>query len=556
MDATRPLTVVRPPRSMAWVWLVVSAAAVLLSGLLATGYIVTARLPQGVTVPPGFWPRLGLAAALTVAGISLRALRWIFLLRRADTRIPIRDAYIGYLSGFTLLLAPLFLGEIGVRAWVLRQRGGVPTGITAVLSLWERTFDLVAMLAMVIVLSGGVGTSRLAAVGLAVIALVLVWRLPRAVALGLLTWTVNRFGRLGGSRVVPPLPRVVQLRTTLVTFATSLAAWVLPAIGFWVLTGGEPVAVGPREAMLAFTASTLRAGLAFVPGGVVITGTQLLDWLATAGVAAGPAALIVLGSRLATVGVTTLFGALFLLLHVRSPQPLSGDHFDAIAAAYDVQIPEARRLALLARKTAMMHAWIDAHQLGRRGLDIGCGQGWYVGRMRELGFEVTGIDYSAGQVTLAAQNLGNPALVGVGSALAIPAADHSLDFAYSINVLHHLPSVEAQRAAFREIMRVLRPGGVFFLHEINTTNILFRFYMGYVFPSLNCIDEGVERWLVPGQLHTYTAAPTVDVHYFTFFPDFMPQALVRALAPIERRLEQSAFRRYSAHYMAVVRKPA
>ncbi len=57
--------------------------------------------------------------------------------------------------------------------------------------------------------------------------------------------------------------------------------------------------------------------------------------------------------------------------------------------------------------------------------------------------------------------------------------------------------------------------------------MLFRFYMGYVFPSLNCIDEGVERWLRADRMAQYTEAPVVDVRYFTFLPDFVPQALVR-----------------------------
>ena len=43
--------------------------------------------------------------------------------------------------------------------------------------------------------------------------------------------------------------------------------------------------------------------------------------------------------------------------------------------------------------------------------------------------------------------------------LEIPAEDASLDFVYTINVLHHLPSVPAQHQAFGEILRVLRPGG-------------------------------------------------------------------------------------------------
>jgi hypothetical protein len=52
----------------------------------------------------------------------------------------------------------------------------------------------------------------------------------------------------------------------------------------------------------------------------------------------------------------------------------------------------------------------------------------------------------------------------------------------------------------------------------------------------------------------YTDAPLVDLRYFTFFPDFLPQAIVRLLSPIERLLEASPFRVYSAHYMAVLRK--
>jgi hypothetical protein len=122
-------------------------------------------------------------------------------------------------------------------------------------------------------------------------------------------------------------------------------------------------------------------------------------------------------------------------------------------------------------------------------------------------------------------------------------------------VLHHLGSVEEQQRAFVELFRVLRPGGLLFVHEINTRNMLFRFYMGYVFPSLNCIDEGIERWLLPHRLSGYTDAPVVDIRYFTFLPDFIPQAIARVLHPLERAMEASRLAPYSAHYMAVLSKP-
>ncbi|MFN7984428.1 MAG: lysylphosphatidylglycerol synthase domain-containing protein [Vicinamibacterales bacterium] len=85
------------------------------------------------------------ASALAAASVSLRSLRWIFLLRRAEIRIPIRDAYIGYLSGFSLLFTPLLAGEIAVRALADRSRGNVPVHTTMVVNVWERVLDAAAL---------------------------------------------------------------------------------------------------------------------------------------------------------------------------------------------------------------------------------------------------------------------------------------------------------------------------------------------------------------------------------------------------------------------------
>ena len=188
------------------------------------------------------------------------------------------------------------------------------------------------------------------------------------------------------------------------------------------------------------------------------------------------------------------------------------------------------------------------------GLDVGCGQGHYVKRMRELGFDVVGMDDSAQQVESAARLFAEAEVVRRGSMLQIPFEDARFDFVYTINVLHHLDSIEAQRRAFTELARVLKPGGLLFVHEINTRNWLFRFYMGYLFPALNCIDEGVERWLLPHRLARYTGLPVRRVEHFTFLPEFVPPAVVRWLTPLERRLERSRWGVYSAHYMAVLEK--
>lgn len=552
-DAARHARVARPPRAMAWVLLLSSAAAIAGVGLFATALLFTS-IGSWPTPPAGFWPRLLAACGLTLASLSLRSVRWIFLLRRSETRIPIRDAYIGYLSGLSLIVTPLLLGEIAVRAWILRARGRVPVLTTAVVNIWERVLDLAAL--------GVVGALATLATGrrdpwIALVlggsALLFVSAFRRLLLMTIVTVAV------WGTRRFPPaekqdFDRLAMSAAWLPALAASIFAWALPGLGLWVLGGGWGSDFGVLAAERAYARSATLGAAWLAPAGVLIAGPDMLGALVSHGLPEALALLTVFGIRIATVGLSIVLGLVFLVIHLASSRADPSAHFDEIADAYDVQIPEARRLALLERKTTLMRTIVEAHGAGRKGLDVGCGQGAYVGRMREMGFDVAGIDSSAGQIRRAAVKLGAPDLVQIGSVLDIPAADESLDFVYAINVLHHLGSLDDQRRAFRELARVLKPGGLLFVHEINTRNVLFRFYMGYVFPSLNCIDEGVERWLLPHRLAQYTDLPLVDVQYFTFLPDFVPQAVARVLSPIERLLESSPLRVYSAHYMATLRR--
>ena len=356
IEVTRAETVARPPRSIAWVLLTASSAAVLLTGLVATAFVlVAATVRAGVRCRRHSGPDCWSPAPLTVVGLGVRSLRWIFLLRRAGTRIPIRDAYIGYLAGFSLLLAPLLLGEIAVRAYILKARGGVSPATTALVNVWERLLDLTALALIVGVLSAAAGDIVLATACLA--AVVRDRRRPWRRGAARRLWPESSIAS-GRRSTSPPSSRSTRLASCedLGRVARRRVSWHgrcrRSDSGSWSLTWGASFAAW--RAVLAYTASTLLAAVTLVARRRGGTGERLLGDLAGAGVAPAAAALLVLGIRLATAGLATALGLVFRVRPLRTRTVDSSRHFDQLADSYDVQIPAARREALLVRKTTMM----------------------------------------------------------------------------------------------------------------------------------------------------------------------------------------------------------
>ena len=101
---------------------------------------------------------------------------------------------------------------------------------------------------------------------------------------------------------------------------------------------------------------------------------------------------------------------------------------------------------------------------GHRMLEIGVGGGVDFSGWVRNGANATGVDLTEAGVRMTRERLerqsADPAafrlLVGDAENLAFP--DNSFDFVYSWGVLHHSPDT---RRAFREVHRVLKPGGLF-----------------------------------------------------------------------------------------------
>lgn len=101
--------------------------------------------------------------------------------------------------------------------------------------------------------------------------------------------------------------------------------------------------------------------------------------------------------------------------------------------------------------------------VGHDVLDAGCGAGDYSAAFAGMGaHRVAGFDLSAGSLRRARGNAPAAGLA-LASMAALPFPAASFDVVWAWGVLHYAPDA---RAALREMVRVLRPGGVMVIHTL------------------------------------------------------------------------------------------
>lgn len=100
---------------------------------------------------------------------------------------------------------------------------------------------------------------------------------------------------------------------------------------------------------------------------------------------------------------------------------------------------------------------------GERVLDIGCGVGTWSVRMAEQGAQVLGVDISAAMIDMAEPHAGVEYRVAAAHELDCP--DGYFDLVVSVTVLQHITDPEELKRALRNLRRMLKDSGRFFVLE-------------------------------------------------------------------------------------------
>ncbi|MBI5289144.1 MAG: methyltransferase domain-containing protein [Chloroflexi bacterium] len=206
---------------------------------------------------------------------------------------------------------------------------------------------------------------------------------------------------------------------------------------------------------------------------------------------------------------------------------------------------------------------------GARILDIGCGLGVYVRKVREFSDRVVGIDIDAKRLREGAKT--TPALMlSVGEHL--PFRDGTFDVVVLNEVIEH---VHDDRATMAEAFRAIRPGGHIVIYAPNR---LYPFethgiYLGkrFVFgnmPFVNWLPNPLRNRLVPharaytkrGIRNTYRNLPvrvSVESYVYPGFDNIIARRkwLGRLLRGALYRAERTPLKMFGLSHFVVLQKP-
>ncbi len=218
------------------------------------------------------WGLLPLALGLTCINYLVRFVKWEYLIRVIDIRIPAIPSFIIFISGLTMTISPAKMGEV-MKSFLLKDYRDIPISRSSPVVVAERVTDVIG-----VVVLGSAGTlaygfgREVLVISIILLAAFIAVVQTRPLCLGLLHLAeriplIKRFAR-HLEEFYENAYVLLKLRRLLPAVLLSVAGWFFECLAAYVCLRGLGVDLKLMLVTFIFVISSLAGALAMVPGGL------------------------------------------------------------------------------------------------------------------------------------------------------------------------------------------------------------------------------------------------------------------------------------------------
>lgn len=165
-------------------------------------------------------------------------------------------------------------------------------------------------------------------------------------------------------------------------------------------------------------------------------------------------------------------------------------HYDEIADAYAANLDYPHTLEYMSYLDDVLREEVDAGGLGVVA-EVCCGKGEAFALFEDTIEKGVGIDVSSSMLHKGKASFESDRLHFVqGDATRLPLAGKSFDTVFMLGGIHHVPDRDA---LFRQVFKILRPGGTFIWREPVSDFWLWKFLRAIVYRLSPILDHETER---------------------------------------------------------------
>lgn len=263
------------------------------------------------------WHSLPVLLGVSLIVYCLRFLRWRFLLSKASYSVPFKAGALAYMSGYALTISPGKVGELIRIRYCLSL--GMPAHVVISAFVFERTFDLIAVLVLASLYVGRSDILIFLLVFVFIFLAVVLWmalspQLLERIEVQFKKWNFNRLSHLIHTLKNGFLGAKIWLNKIdcAVALLVGVLAWLVSSLSFVYLLNQLQIQMPFIQALAAYPLAMLAGAASMIPGGVGSVEAVLISLLAVYSVPVVLGSMAVIGFRISAIWTATILGILSL----------------------------------------------------------------------------------------------------------------------------------------------------------------------------------------------------------------------------------------------------